>query len=147
MYLSNAKVARKLIMMGLMTAEVEPESVALAGEDLGGVTPVFDLAVADEDDFGLELKGFFDVVGNGEYGNATVAEPGAHLRQKLVSEGAIDPGKWLVEQHELAVRGGEGAGEGNATALSAGKVAGEAIEERLQLEEGNNFVEGFVAWR
>ena len=71
----------------------------------------FDFAFAQEDDFGLELEGFFDIVRDGEGGDVAVAEEGSHFGEKLVAEGVVDAGEGFVEEHEFAVGGGEGSGE------------------------------------
>jgi len=95
-----------------------------------------DSAVAQEDDFAIEQEGFFDVVADGEDGDATAAESGPQVGEDLVAEGAVYAGEWFVEEEEPAVGTGIGAGEVDALALAAGKLGREAAAEGVEAEEG-----------
>ncbi len=103
---------------------------ALVGEDLRGGTLIDDETLFDADDLGVEDEGFFDVVGDGEDGDALIGGVLAHAGEEGVAQGAIDAGKGLVEEDEVGAGNGEGSGEVDALALAAGEVAGKAVGER-----------------
>jgi hypothetical protein len=71
-------------------AEGVEDALALGGEDLGGGALGEDAALFETDDFGVEEKGFFDVVGYGEDGDFVEGGPVAHGGEELVAEGAAD---------------------------------------------------------
>ncbi len=112
------------------------EAGDLVGEDGGGGAVGGEVAVVEAEDVGVEQKGFVGVVGDGKDGEVAGAEPGAQAGYEEVAEGAVEAGEGFVEQKEPGAGDGEGAGEGDALALAAGKLAGEAGQQVVELEEG-----------
>jgi len=102
---------------------------------LRGGTLVDDETLLQANDFGVEDEGFFDVVGDGEDGDALLRGVLLHTGKQDVAEGAIDAGEGFVEEEE--VRGGdcEGSCEVDALTLSAGEIAGETVGERREIEQ------------
>ena len=96
----------------------------------------------EANDFGVEDEGFFDVVGDGEDGDALLRGVLLHAGKQEVAERAIDPGEGFVEEDEVRGGDGEGSGEVDALALAAGEVAGQAVGEWGEVEE----LEGGVGW-
>jgi hypothetical protein len=111
------------------------DAEAFFAEDFADVALVVDAAVAEGDDLGLEEEGLFDVVGDGEDGDAAEKEGFAEPGEDGVAEGAVDAGEGLVEEHELRVGDGEGAGEVDALLFAAGEVSGVAVGEVFEMEE------------
>ncbi len=93
-------------------------------------------ALVETDDLGVEEEGFFDVVGDGEDGNAEMGDVLLHAGEEGVSHGAIDSAEGLVEEEETGGGDGEGSGEVDALALAAGEVAGHPVGEGVEIEEG-----------
>lgn len=99
-------------------------------------------ALVEADDLGVEEKGFFDVVGDGEDGDAEVGEVLLNAGEEAVSHGAIDSAEGLVEEEETGVGYGEGSGEVDTLPLSSGEIAGHAVGERVQVEKGEDVGDG-----
>ena len=102
---------------------------ALGGEDLGCGTLVDDGTLFHAKDFGVEEEGFFDIVGNGEDGDALLCGVLLHAWQQDVAQGAIDAVEGFVEKDQVRRGDGEGAGEIHALTLAAGEIAGKAMGE------------------
>jgi len=96
---------------------------------------VDDGAVFQAKDFGVEDQGFFDVVGDGEDRDALLRDELLHEGKQDVAQRAIDSGEGLIEEDEVRGGDGEGTGEIDALALSAGEIAREAVGERGELKE------------
>lgn len=118
---------------------------AFGGQDLGGRALVGDASLLDADDLGLEKEGLFDVVGDGEDGDAQLRAVLPEGGDKAVAGGAVDAGEGFVEEKEGGVGNGEGAGEVHALTLAAGEIAREAVGEREEIEEGKGC--GGELWR
>jgi hypothetical protein len=101
------------------------------------------VAIAEDDDLGLQAEGFFNVVGNGDNGDAAVEEGFAKLRKDGVAERAVDAGEGLVEQHELRIRDTEGAREIDALTLAAGEIFGITMDEVFEAKELDGVVDIF----
>src|SRR6185437_2965240 len=114
--------------------EGDEEVEALLGEDA---------AVAEDDDFGLQAEGLFDVVGDGDDGDAAETEGFAELGENGVAERAVDAVEGLVEEHELRMGNGEGAGEVDALTLAAGKISGVTMDEVFKAEKLDGVVDAF----
>lgn len=104
-------------------AETGHEAISLHLQNFGGCALRFDFAIAQQDNIGLKLQSFFDVVSDRERLDFAVAEPSAHSGQQLVAQRVVDAGEGFVEQHELAAGNGEGAGQADALAFAAGEIA------------------------
>jgi hypothetical protein len=113
--------------MRLLSERVE-DAEALVGKDLRNVALIHDAAVAEDDNLGLEVEGFFDVVRDGDDRDTTEAEGFAEFGEDGIAERAVDAVEGFVEQHELWLRDSEGAGEVDALALAAGEISGVAVE-------------------
>lgn len=101
---------------------------------------VDDEALFEANDFGVKDEGFFDIVRDGEDGDALLRGALLHARKQEVAQGAIDAGEGFVEEQEVRAGDGEGSGEVDALALSAGEIAGKTLGERCELKE----IEGCV---
>ena len=75
--------------------------VRSSGEDLRGGTLGDDDSLFEANDFGVEDEGLFDVVGDGEDGDAVLCGVLLHPREKQVAQRAIDAGEGFVEQDEV----------------------------------------------
>jgi hypothetical protein len=109
---------------------------AFGGEDFGGGAQRCDASGCEADDFGVEQEGLFDVVGDGEDGNTEMRCVLAECGDEAVAGGAVDAGEGFVEEEEAGVGNGEGTGEVDALTLAAGEIAGEAVGEWGEVEEG-----------
>ena len=125
---------------GVLALQDIQHAAALVGEDLGGGTLGDDDALFQANDFGVEDEGFFDVVGDGEDGDALLCGVLLHAGKQDVAQGAIDAGEGFVEQDEVRCGDGEGSGQVDALPLSAGEIAGKAVGEWDELKE----IEGCV---
>ncbi len=113
---------------GLAAEDVE-HGRALFGEDAGGGALSYDGALLDADHVGVEQEGFFDVVGDGEDGDAELSDVLLHAREEVVSHGSINAAEGLVEEKERGFGEGEGSGEIDSLTLSSGEIAGHAAGE------------------
>lgn len=86
-------------------------------------------ALVEADDFGVEEEGFFDVVGDGEDGDAEAGKVLLHPGEEGVSHCAIDSAEGLVEEEEAGGGYGEGSGEIDTLTLASGEVSGHAVGE------------------
>src|SRR6185312_9302539 len=100
------------------------------GRPLSGGSPVL-----DGDEIGVELQGFHDIMGDGEYGDFVGGEPGLQAGQEDVAEPVVEAVEGLVKQQEAAVRGRDRAGEVDALTFSTGEGGGELVSEGLEGEE------------
>ena len=76
-------------------------------------------------------------------GIAAEAEGFAELGEDGVAERAVDAVEGFVEEHELRVGNGEGAGEVDALTLATGKISGVAVDEVFEAEEFDGVVDVF----
>ena len=97
---------------------------ALFGEDDTGRSLSDDAAIVELQDFGVELEGFGDVVGDGEDRNVAAGEPRPEVGDEFIAESGVEGGKWLVQQEKRVAGCGERTGEGDALAFAAGKLGG-----------------------
>ena len=102
---------------------------ALFGEDLGCGTLVDDDSLFQANDFGVEDKGFFYVVGDGEDGYPLLRGVLLHAGKQDVAQGAIDAGEGFVEEDQVRGGNGESSGEVDTLAFTAGEIAGKAFCE------------------
>ena len=93
------------------------------------------MALFEANDFCVEDEGFFDIVGDGEDGDALLRDELLHAWKQEVAQRAVDAGEGFVEEDEVRGGNGEGSGEVDALALSAGEIAGKAVGERGEVEE------------
>lgn len=86
------------------SVELGEEAGALFGEDDGGRALVGDAAVGELDDFGVELEGFGDVVGNGEdrYTNSRLPSP--QIEDEVIAESGIEATEWLVQEEQATTK-------------------------------------------
>ena len=115
---------------------------ALFGEDLRCGTLVDDESFFETNDFGVEDEGLFDVVGDGEDGNALLRGVLLHAGKQDVAQRAIDAGEGFVEEDEVRGGDGEGSGQVDALAFAAGEIAGKAVSEWSELKEIERYVGG-----
>ncbi len=85
-----------------------------------------DASLFEADDFGVEEEGLFDVVGDGEDGDAALGGVPLHAGEEQVAERAVYAGEGFVEEDEVCWSC-EGAGEVDALAFAAGEITGEAL--------------------
>lgn len=90
--------------------------------------------VGHDDDLIGEFEGFFLVVGDEEGGEADLVVELAEPEAEFFADFGVEGAEGLVEEEDFGVDG-EGAGEGDALALSAGEFVGEAIGEAWELDE------------
>ena len=105
-----------------------------------------DGALIEADNFGVEQESFFDVVGDGEDGDAELEGALLHAGEEGVAEVAVEAGERLVEEKEFGLGDGEGAGEIDALAFAAGEIAGHAVGERGELEEVEDLLNQMRGW-
>ena len=100
------------------------------------------MALFEANDFCVEDEGFFDIVGDGQDGDALLRGALLHAGKQDVAKGAIDAGEGFVEEDEVGGGDGEGSGEVDALALSAGEIARKALGEWRELKEIERYVGG-----
>jgi hypothetical protein len=96
---------------------------------------VGDFACVEADDFCAEEDGFFDVVGDGDGGDAEGGQAVSHAGEEDVAHGAVDAAEGFVEEDEFCVGDGEGSGEADDLAFASRELAGHAVEEWAESEE------------
>ena len=74
------------------------------------------------------------IVGDQDRGDADVGQQTAHLVAQLHSQGGVEAGERLVEQHDAGLRR-EGAGQRHALLLAARQRAGHAVVLVLEADE------------
>ena len=111
----------------------------LRGADL------FEVALRKNDDAVGHFHRFLLIVGD-EYGCQTdfVVEAHEPLAQFLADLG-IDGGEWFVKQKDIGF-GREGAGDGDALPLAAGKLMRVALQESLQFQQRGQFRHTRLIW-
>ncbi len=133
-----------------MFVEAVEDTGALVGEDALDWALLHDFAFRDADDLGVEEEALFEVVRDGEYGDAPAAEPGLERGGEFVAEGGVEAGEGLVEQEEGfsgAVKGDggeDGSGDGDTLALAAAEVGGGSLDEGAEAKEAEDLVEDFI---
>jgi hypothetical protein len=95
----------------------------------------------EADDFGVEQESFFDVVRDGEDGDAELFGALLHAGKQNVAQAVVKAGEWLVEEKKFWLWNGERAGKIDALTFAAGEVAGHPVGERGELEEVEDFVD------
>ncbi len=106
-----------------------------AGVDFDGGADLFDTAVAHDGDAAGEGKGFFLIVGDVEAGDAGFGVEALDFGAHVVAEFGVEIGERFVEEEEIGVDD-DGAGEGDALLLSAGKGGRFALGEGVHFHFG-----------
>jgi hypothetical protein len=120
--------------------ELEDEGGGGFVVNLLGRADLLDAGVVHDNDLVGELEGLLLVVGDKDGGEVDVfleiEEPAAEFLADFGVEGA----KRFVEEEDFGL-GGEGAGEGDALALAAGELVGEAVAEAGEADHFEEFVD------
>jgi hypothetical protein len=121
-------------------AELLKQAVAVGGEDVLEGAGGGDASGFEEDDVGGDAPDFSEIVRDIE----DARWEGQQAREDVLRRGVVECGQRLVEEKQIG-SGREGAGEGDALALSAGKLRSAAIGERFCAEEMQHFEDAAVA--
>lgn len=106
------------------------QAVAVGGEDLLEGAGGGDASVLEKDDVGGDAPDFGEVVGDVEDARGE----GQQAREDVLRGCVVERAERLVEEEQIG-SGREGASEGDALSLSAGKLRRAAVGERFGAEE------------
>jgi len=122
--------------------ELEDEGGGGFVVDLLGGADLLDAGVVHDDDLVGEFEGLFLVMGDEDGGEVDaflkVEEPAAEFLADL----GVERAERFVEEKDLGF-GGEGAGEGDALALAAGELVGEAVAEAGEADGFEELIDAF----
>ncbi len=122
-----------------MKVEGLEDAGAFGFEDVIGWALRGNGAAIEANDFGAKEKRFFDVMGDGEYGDGELRDALLNGGDEAVTGRAVDASEGLVEKQERGAGYGKGAGEVDALTFTAGETTGQSVGEWDKVEEGEGF--------
>lgn len=123
-----------MLSPGRSVAELVEQPVAVGGEDVLEGAGGGDASVLEEDDVGGDAPNLGEIVGDVE----DTRGEGQQAREDVLRGCVVERAERLVEEQQIG-SGRESAGEGDALALSAGKLRRAAIGEGFSAEEMQHF--------
>ncbi|MNQ79287.1 hypothetical protein D3C85_942290 [compost metagenome] len=105
-----------------------------------GRVHLFDLALTQDGDPVRQFQGFFLIVGDEDGRHAGLFVDLTQPAAQVAADAGVQSAERLVQQQQARLDG-QGAGQGDALTLAAGKLAGIAGAEALQLDQAQQVVD------
>jgi hypothetical protein len=106
--------------------------------DFLGWADLFDAALMQDDHEVGEFEGLLLVVGDEDGGDANFLMEGSEPAAEVFADFGVEGAEGFIEEEDFRIDG-EGARQGDALALAAGELGGQAVFQALELDEAEEF--------